>query len=226
MRGQKIYTEVVYSWTGEVTKANWYEYAGTMELAKADGTAKDTLNQQTALQQQAFNLMQDRQNQVNSSVGKYLSGNVGYDPALLAQLKSQFLNSNAQQYQTAGRNVRTALLRTGSANSSVPAGGDYVRGISGLEGAEANNASSGIANINISNLQQMLSNMFNSASLINGQSAQLASPVSSFTSGVNSALGNYVQAANTGFGSAFSQGLGAQLGKTLGGGGFTFTKQL
>src|SRR5437016_5929798 len=83
---------------------------------------------QNALQQQAFTLMQNRQSQVNDAVSKYLTGSgQGFDPEKLAMLRTQFLNSTAQQYQTAGRNVRTALMRSGSLDSSVPAGGDAIR---------------------------------------------------------------------------------------------------
>jgi hypothetical protein len=189
---------------------------------KGDGTAKDQLAQQNKLQQQAFDLMQQRQNQVSGAVSQYLSGNVGFDPRQLALLKSQFLNSNAQSYNQAGRNVRSALLRSGSLDSSTPAGGDATRGIASLEGAMASNASSGLANIDLQNLQQALNNRFNAASLINGQAAQLTSPISTFGSGASNALNQYVYAANQGFGNQFSSGLGKALGNTLGGGNLSF----
>lgn len=184
------------------------------------GVAQRQMKQQNALQQQAFNLMQQHQNEVGGAVGKYLSGNIGYDPKQLALMRSQFLNSNAAQYNQAGRATRTALLRTGSADSSSPAGGDYVRGIAGLQSGMANNASSGLANIDLSNLQQALTNKFNAASLINGQAASLSNPISSFGSGASDALSNYVKAANSGFGAAFGQSFGGALGNTLGGGNF------
>ncbi len=180
--------------------------------------ADDQRKQELAMQQQAFNMFQQRQNQVSGAVSKYLSGNVGFDPQQLALMKSMFLNQNAAAYNQAGRNVRTALLRAGSADSSAPAGGDYVRGIAGLEGAMANNATSGIANINLQNLQQMLNNQFNAASLINGQAAQLTSPIASFGQGAASALESYNQAANSGFGATFGRAFGGALGNTLGGG--------
>lgn len=191
------------------------------------GVAQRQQKQELANQQQAFDLMQQRQNQVGGAVGKYLSGNIGYDPQQLALMKSQFLNQNAQQYQQAGAATRTALLRSGSADSSSPAGGDYVRGIAGLQGGMANNASSGIANINLQNLQQALNNKFNAASLINGQAAQLTSPISSFGQDASSALNSYITAANSGFGATlgrgFASGLGSAVGSGLGGaltGGF------
>lgn len=227
MKGHRVYTEAAYSWNGrcyELSKATWFEYAGSLEFSKGADVANQQRQQELNMQQQSFNLMQQKQAQVSNAVSRYLSGNVGFHPAALAAMKSQFLNQNAAQYNQAGRNVRTALLRSGSASSSVPAGGDYVRGISGLEGAEANNATSGIANINLQNLQTMLNNQFQAANLINGQAAQLTSPISSFGQGASSALSTYGQLANTGFGSAFTQALG----NTLGGGGVTasFTKGL
>src|SRR5207248_958676 len=110
----------------------------------------------------------------------------------LAMLRTQFLNSTAQQYGQAGRNVRTALMRSGSLDSSVPAGGDAVRGIAGLEGAMANTTSQGLTGINLQNLQQALANRFNAASIVNRQAAQLTSPISTFGSGSSNALNQYV----------------------------------
>jgi hypothetical protein len=190
------------------------------------GVAQRQQKQELANQQESFDLMKQRQNQVSGSVSKYLSGNVGFDPQQLALMKSMFLNQNAQQYQQAGQNVRTALLRSGSADSSVPAGGDYVRGIAGLQGGMANNATSGIANINMQNLSQMLTNQFNAANLINGQAAQLTNPIASFGQGASSALNSYITAANSGFGATLANSFGSQLGKTLGGGNLSFTKAL
>lgn len=182
------------------------------------GTSKEQLAQQNALQQQAFDLMKQAQSTVSSAVSPYLSGNVGFDPQQLALLKSQFLNSNAQNYQTAGQNVRTALLRSGSADSSAPVGGDYVRGIAGLQGGLASSTSSGLANIDLQNLTQALNNKFNAASLINGQAAQLTSPISTFGSGANNALSNYVQSQQNTFGNMLFKNFGSALGSGLGAG--------
>ena len=182
------------------------------------GTSKDQLKQQNALQQQAFDLMKQAQGKVSGAVSQYLSGNVGFDPQQLALLKSQFLNSNAQNYKTAGANVRTALLRSGSLNSSTPMGGDAVRGIAGLEGSLANSTSGGLANIDLQNLSQALNNKFNAASLINGQAAQLASPIATFGSGANNALDQYVQSQQSTLGNMLFKGLGSSLGQGIGAG--------
>ena len=183
---------------------------------KGEGTAKAQLALQNKLQQQAFDLMQQRQTQVNSAVGKYLSGDVGFDPAQLATMKSQFLNQVAGNYNQGAKNVMTALARRGSISSAQPVGGDYARGIASLEGAQASDTASGLANIDLSNLQQAITNKFNAASLINGQSAQLTSPIATFGSGASNALNQYVQAANSGFGATFMHGLGGTIGQGLG----------
>ena len=180
------------------------------------GVAQRQQKQELAMQQQSFDMMQQRQNQVGSAVGKYLSGNIGYDPQQLALMKSQFLNQNAAQYQQAGAATRTALLRSGSANGTGPVGGDYVRGIAGLQGGMANNASSGIANINLQNLQQALNNKFNAASLINGQAAQLTTPISSFGQDASSALNSYNTAANSSFGATLGKSFAGTIGQGAG----------
>jgi hypothetical protein len=131
-------------------------------------------------------------------------------------MRAQFLNQNALNYNQAGKNIMLALKRRGSAPADAPVGGDYVRGLASLEGAAASDRSSGLANIDLSNLQQALINKFNAASLINGQAAQLTSPVSTFGSGANNALNQYVYAANQGFGNAFTSALGKGLGEGLG----------
>jgi hypothetical protein len=202
-------TGILLDWEG-------FEYEGPIAECKGEGTSKDQLNQQNALQKQAFDLMKGAQDKVSGSVGQYLTGNVGFDPEQLALLKSQFLNNIAKNYKTAGSNVRTALLRTGSA--SGPVGGDYTRGIAGLEGGLASDTSSGMANIDLQNLSQALTNKFNAASLINGQAAQMTSPIATFGSGASNALNQYVQASNSGFGATFMRGLGSGLGQGIGSG--------
>lgn len=185
---------------------------------KGDGTAKDQLALQNKLQQQAFDLMQKRQSDVQGAVGKYMTGSEGFDPAQLATMRAQFLNQMGKNYQGAGANIRTALARRGSLDSSQPVGGDYTRGLASLEGGLASDTSSGLANIDLQNLQQALTNKFNASSLINGQAAQMTSPISTFGSGANNALAQYVTAANQGFGNAFTSAFGGALGKGLGSG--------
>lgn len=216
----KIYTRIEMDIeTGQVIDSESFEYSGPVAECKAASDANQQRKDELAMQKQSFGLMQQRQNQVGGAVGKYLTGSgEGFDPKQLALMRSQFLNSNAAQYQNAGRNLRTSLLRTGSSDSSSPVGGDYVRGIAGLEGGMANNASSGLANIDLQNLSMALNNKFNAASLINGQAAQLTSPISSFGQDASSALNSYVTASQNGIMSQFTKALGGGLGMGLTGG--------
>lgn len=193
-------------------------YAHPVSGGKGSGEAKKQLDLQNQLTQKAFDLMQARQNEVESGVGKYLSGNIGFDPQQLAEMRAQFLNQNALNYNQGAKNVMTALARRGSVSSDQPVGGDYTRGIASLEGAAASDRASGLANIDLANLQQALTNKFNAASLINGQAAQLTSPISSFNSGASNALNQYVYAANQGFGNAFMKSFGGALGAGIGAG--------
>ena len=183
---------------------------------KGSDTAKQQLNLQNQLTKQQLDLENKRLDMVSSSVGKYLTGSEGFDPTQLAAMRSQFLNQITQSYNQAGKNVMTALARRGSISSTQPVGGDYARGIASLEGASASDRASGLANIDLSNLQQALTNRFNAASLMNGQAATLAGNVGTFNSGANSALNSYITAANSGFGAAFTQALGGTLGKGIG----------
>ncbi len=155
---------------------------------KGSDTAKQQLNLQNQLTKQQLDLENKRLDMVSSSVGKYLTGSEGFDPTQLAAMRSQFLNQITQSYNQAGKNVMTALARRGSISSTQPVGGDYARGIASLEGASASDRASGLANIDISNLQQALTNRFNAASLMNGQAATLAGNVGTFNSGASDAL--------------------------------------
>jgi hypothetical protein len=217
----KIYERIEFQITDEglelISQVS-HDYDGPIAKCKGDGTAKDQLREQNALQREAFNLMKQRQADVQGAVGKYLSGNEGFDPQQLALMRSQLLNQLSSNYNQAGKNVMTALARRGSVQAGAPVGGDYVRGVASLEGGLASDRSSGLANIDLSNLQQALNNKFNAASLINGQAATLTSPIGTFGAGANNALNQYVYASNQGFGNAFTSAFGSTLGKGLGAG--------
>jgi hypothetical protein len=215
MIGQRTYTNINCEWDGATYKmvsADWHETAGTVAACKGEGAAREQMKEQTKLQKEAFSLMKAQMAKVEGGVGKYLSGKEGFDPQQLAIMRAQFLNQMGKNYNSAGSNIRTALARRGSLDSSAPVGGDAVRGLSALEGSLASDTSSGLANIDLQNLSQALTNKFNAANLMNGQAATLTSPISSFGSGASNALNQYVQASNSGFGAAFMRTLGGGLG--------------
>ena len=180
------------------------------------GTSKDQLNLQNKLQQQALDQQKAIRDQIMGSVSKYLSGNIGFDPQQLAIMQSQFLNQNTANFNQAGSAVRSALASRGAGGGDIPVGGDFVRGISSLEGAKASSQSQGILGTNLANLQQALTNQFNAASVASGQSAQLGNNIGVFGSGANNALNQYVQASQSGFMNQLGKGFGSALGQGIG----------
>jgi hypothetical protein len=213
----KVYTKIVFNMADmSVVEEESFDYQGDVALAKGDGTAKDQLKLQNQLTQQQLQRENSLQDFIKNNLSQYLTGNQGFSPEQLALMKSQFLNSNDAAFNNAGEGVRSALVSRGVGNGQLPVGGDFVRGIAGLEGAKASAQSQGLMGIDLSNLQQALNNKFNTASLLNGQGAMLANNVGTFNSGASNALNTYVQAANQGFGNAFTSAFGSSLGKGLG----------
>lgn len=197
-------------------------YNGIIDLCKYDEAKKraDKLEaDNTKMQHQVFKDQMDTIQKVKGGLAQYLSGNVGFDPTQLALMKSGFLNSNSQAFNQARSGVSSALLARGAGGGSGPVGGDYTRGLSGLYGAEANSQAGGLAGIDVQNLQQALTNKFNTASLFSGQAANQSSDIGTFGAGRNNALNTYssLSMAPT-FWNSFGPSLGSTLGKTLGGG--------
>ena len=186
------------------------------------GTSKDQLKEQNDLQKQQLAEQTALRNQMlgnpstRGSIASYLGGGIGYDPATLAAMTSQFLNNNTNTFNQAGAAVRSALASRGAGGGDLPVGGDYVRGIASLEGAKASSQSQGLLGLNVQNAQQAIQNQFNAANVASGQTAQIGQNIGIFGQGANNALDEYVRASNQGFGSAFMQGLGGSLGQGLG----------
>jgi len=176
------------------------------------GTSKDQLRRQNDLQQQAIDQQKAIRDQIMGSVGKYLSGNIGFDPQQLAIMQSQFLNQNSANFNQAGSSVLASLRSRGVAGGDSPGGGDLTRGLEALQGARASSQSQGILGTNLADLQQALTNKFNAASVAAGQSAQLGSNIGVFGQGANNALNQYVQASQNGFLNQFTKSLGSGLG--------------
>lgn len=213
----KITTKIVLDMnTGAVTEHLFYDYSGPVEECKGAGTSKDQLDLQNKLQQQQLDQQKAIRDQIMGGIGKYLSGGVGFDPATMAAMTSQFLNQNTANFNQAGQQVMSSLAARGAGGGQLPVGGDFVRGIASLDAARANSQSQGILGLNITNAQQALNNQFNAASVAAGQSAQLGNNIGVFGQGANNALNQYVSASNQGFGAAFSKGLGNALGAGLG----------
>lgn len=193
-----------------------YDYDGPVELLKADGTAKDQLKINNALVADQLAQQKAIRDKITGAVDKYLTGNIGYGDEAVANMTSQFLNQNSQKFNQAGSSVLASLRARGLAGGDTPAGGDMTRGLEALQGARAQSESQGVAGIKLSDLQQALANKFNAASVESGQSAQIGSNISTFSHSADNSLDQYVKAANTGFGNAFTTALGSSLGQGIG----------
>jgi hypothetical protein len=213
----RIHTRVVIDMaSGAVLEEEGYDYEGPVALAKGDGTSKDQLNEQNALQQKSFDSQMDTLNTLKSHLSGYLSGNQGFTPQQMSYMTSQALNQNSQRYNQAGNQVRQALAARGMSGQQTPGGGAAAGTLAGLYGAKASDASNAINTINLQNSQQALNNQFNAASVLSGNAQTMGQNNAVFGSGANNALNQYVSAANQGFGNAFTSGLGGALGKGLG----------
>ena len=190
----------------------------TVSGGKGGEAAQTQMNAAEARNKQAFDAQQRQLAQLNSAFSKYTTQNIGYDPQQLAAMQSQIQNQNTTQYNSAGQAVRNALLARGGAGGGQPVGGDYVRGISGLMGAQAADLSQNLNNLRIQNAQQALTNRFNAGSLLSGNAATLTGTQGVQAGQASSALNDYIKAKNSGFLSSFAQGFGGALGGGLGAG--------
>lgn len=206
--------------TGIVELRESFEYCGQISESKGQKVADTQRKQEMAMQQQAFNAQQKQLDQLKTAFSPFTTGQgQGFDPATLAAMNTGALNTNAQQFQSAGQNVRSALLARGSGGGNLPVGGDYVRGISGLMGARASDLSSQLNNIRLQNASQSIANRFNAGNLLSGNAATLTGTQGVAGAGASSALQSYIEGANApGFLSTFAGALGKGLGGGLAGG--------
>lgn len=197
------------NWGGE----GYAAYDGEMKVtSEADQQRKDEL----AMQKQAFATQQAQLAMLNKNFSPYLSGKTGYDPQLLASMRSQFLNQNTSTFNQAGNQVRAALGSRGEGTGAAPVGGTYGSGISSLMAAQAGNQSQGLLNINVQNAQQALQNQFNAGNILSGNAATQTGTQGVAGAGASSALNSLITASANSFGGSLASSAGSALGKQLG----------
>lgn len=164
------------------------------------------------------NLLNQYLSQTRNALTPFISGGgQGYDPLHLALMKSSLLGNAAQNYGNANTQVMSALARRGSVGQG-PVGGDFTRGIAGLQGAQAGTVSSGLSGIEQNNLQQALQNKFGALGLMQGSMGQINNALGSYNQLTGSALNDYIKAMGQSFGGQLMGNLGASMGVGLGGG--------
>lgn len=219
----KIYRKLTFDWDGNVVEEDSYDYFGPVAEAKGSGTSSqsDQLKLQNQLQQQQLAQQNQYLGQVNSAVSPYLtSQGQGFTPAQLAAMNSQAIDQNASQYNSAGQQLRQALLARGE-SGQTPLSGTGVAGISGLLSGKASDLANALRTNTLNDAQQNLTNRFNAASVLSGNAGTLAGNVGVFGSGANSSLSALTQKQiadmQNSFGARFASGLGAGLGSGISG---------
>lgn len=220
----RVYTKAVSKWDEVLNRyvtdeelSVWTEYEGEVELAKGSNVANQQRQEELNMQKAAIARQNAQQDYVKSLVQQFVTGaGQGYDPAMLEALKTQFMNTNDQAYQSAAGSLRSALLARGAGGGNLPVSGDTVRGFLGLNSARANSQAGGLQQIGLQDLQTALNNRWNAMSILNGQPAQLNTQIGSSANAASSALQSYIQAKNSGFLSNLGSSFGGALGKGLG----------
>ena len=206
-------TEMIYDcWWGGT--ADYPSYDGFL---KGQDVAKQQMQQQNAMQKQAFDTQQQIISQLRQVTQPYTTAQgQGFTPEQYAAMQSQNMGQNAQYFNQAGQAVRSALAARGSGGGQLPVGGDYVRGISGLMGAQASDLAQNQNSLRIQNALQALTNKFNSMNLLSGNAATLTGTQGVSAAAGSNALNQYMTAANSGFGASFMKSFGGALGGGIG----------
>lgn len=188
-------------------------------MGKGADVAKQQLDAQNKAQADAAAQQKQIRDQIMASVSKYMTGaGEGFDPAQLAQMQSAFLNQNSADFNSAGGQVLASLRSRGAGGGDQPAGGDLARSLSALDAARATSKSQGILGTNIENLKAALTNRFNAASVASGQSAQLGQDISTYGTGANNSLDQFIKAKNSpGFLQSLATSFGGKAGEALAG---------
>lgn len=214
----KVYNRISWDAEGNVVEEDSYEYSG--EVAECKGDTKQQTQQldlQNSLQQQQLNQQNATLDSVKNSLAPYLGGTQGFSPALLSALNSQALDQNASQYNSAGNQVRQALLARGE-TGQTGLSGTGVAGIAGLLSGKASDAANALRTNQIASAQQALTNQFNANSILSGNANTLAGNVGTFGGGASSALSNLTQKQIADQQNSFLANLSRGLGAGLGGG--------
>lgn len=215
--------------TGEVLEHQWYEYEGLVELCK--GEQEGVKNAELAQNAQFLKVMNDQlamqkrfADPVFNNLAHYLSDQHGFTPEQSANLVSQFLDQQSQNFGQAASSTMTALRRRGEGGGDQPTGGAFTRGLEGLQGMQAASTSAGLRDINLADIQQALSNKFNTASIFSGLAPAFGNQAMGFGGLSQNAMFNAIKAGEgrpgilENFGNAFGGALGKSLGNAVGGG--------
>lgn len=214
----KVTTLIMWDMTtGEVLRHEYHDYSGPWELAKGDDAAATAQERANKLQEKALDMQKRQLDIVNGAMKTYMETMQGFDPKYLKETTSQFLDQNAAGFNDASKTMQSTLRARGMGGGDLPVGGSFTRANSTLLGQEASSTAGGVRDINLANLQQMLTNRFNAASISAGLPAVMNGPIGTFGGMSSNALGDYIRAKNSpGFGNTLGQAMGYGVAGGLG----------
>jgi hypothetical protein len=196
----------------------------TQSQISFNNTLQQLFSQQFASQQGVLSFLQGAMQPVISQAEQ---GN-GFSPAALAAQRTSATDTNAEQYQSAQQALAEQTQQASGGSKLTGVAGATQENIAALDNASAQQQASSQNAITVNNQNQALSNLFNSANVLNGVAAQenplgYAASANSGTSaisglsGAQAGLQNSITNANSsGFLGALGKTFGASLGTTLG----------
>ena len=197
----RVYREItINAETGEVLSSNWFDYAGPVAEAKggeskaAAADAKARTDRQDRIAAEQLAMQRKTMEGIAGGVDQFLSPEgMGFDPATMAALNSQAIESVPAQFEDARQQLISSLTARGGAGGALPVGGDYLKNLSqlhvGREGLKANLLRENL----VKNALLKLQNRFSAANVKLGVGSQF--DPSTFVGAGSSSLSSRVGAA-------------------------------
>lgn len=153
---------------------------------------KQQFDQQMALMKESLARQYAWLDPIKAQMEPYLKGDA-YGSADVKAAQDAVMSDTIRGYDTAGGQVRAALLARGGDN--LPVGGDYARGISELESGLANATAAGRRQTTLDYKDRNMATRFNAASVLMGGGSQFGSNVGIGSGGAGAAASGFTSGA-------------------------------
>jgi hypothetical protein len=181
-------------WEGSLDAAEPAFALAKGENKKGEAKADAQLTLQNALTADQLALQKKFSGPVFDELLPFLKGDQGFSPLQLALMRARTLNQQSQGFNAAQGSVFDVLRSRGFQGGSLPSTGDAARNLSSLFGMRARSRADAMQNIDLQNLQQMLANKMNTASLFMGIAPSFGNQAVGFGANAGNALGTYADA--------------------------------
>ena len=186
--------------TGQILQELSYDWHGPIEQLKGDearaaaSAAERRQNAQDQLTKEQLAMQRDILSRIAGGVGRYLTPEgEGLDPATLAALRGQAIESAPRRFEDLKRQLMVSLGRRGAAGGAQPASGDFLRGLGSLNQAEEQYRAGALRDVTINDATTKLQNRFAAANAFLGVGSQY--DPSTFVRSGDAALNSRVDAA-------------------------------